>query len=182
MKRKALFLDRDGVINEDRRYVGSWKDFVFVPSIFPFLRRVQEAGFRLVIVTNQSGVARRYYSKEDYEKLTAQMLAAFSKEGVHIDGVFEAFCYAEGTDPLYTRGTYWRKPNAGMILEAAVKLDIDLSRSAMIGDKETDMLAAHEAGIPARFFLSRKEKEPSSLFQTIRNFDEAWQAMQGLLG
>ncbi|MCL2469842.1 MAG: HAD family hydrolase [Alphaproteobacteria bacterium] len=146
MQSRALFLDRDGIINEDRQFVGFQKDFVFKEGIFPFLRAVQNKGYRLVIVTNQSGVARGYYSVKDYEALTRWMLQELKKQGITIDLTLACFAY-EG-------GSFWRKPNPGMILEGAMQLNLDLARSAMVGDNVTDVQAAGAAHIGKAFLLT----------------------------
>lgn len=138
MKRRGLLLDRDGVINEDHGYVGTYDRFVFKAGIFPFLRAAQEKGYRLVVVTNQSGVARGYYTRADYEDLTARMQADLAAQGLRLDGVFACF---------ESEGSFWRKPNPGMILEAALRFDLDLSRSALVGDKDSDMQAGRAAGV-----------------------------------
>ncbi len=147
MKRRGLLLDRDGVINVDHGYVGAAKDFSFMPGLSPFLRRAQDLGYRLAIVTNQSGVARGYYTRADYDELTAYMLSSLAKEGLAFDLVLACFTHEEGADPALARASFWRKPNPGMILEAAMRLDLDLSASLMVGDKESDMKAGRAAGV-----------------------------------
>ncbi|MFA6279700.1 MAG: HAD family hydrolase [Bdellovibrionales bacterium] len=172
MKRKALFLDRDGVINEDVNFVGTVERFAFKQGIFAFLRAVQSLGYRLVVVTNQSGVARGLYTATDHETVTAHMLAALAHEGITIDAVETCYHHKDGTVPPYNRASFWRKPNAGMILDAAQRLGIDLTRSAMIGDREGDMLAAQNAGIPVRLLLSASAALPEGAAR-MASFDEA---------
>ncbi len=153
MKRRGLLLDRDGVINEDYGYISSFDRFDFKPEIFPFLRGAIDRGFRLAIVTNQSGVARGYYSEEDYENLTARIKEVLAGEGIVLDLVLASFTHPDGIEGTLRRVSFWRKPNPGMILEAAQKLNLDLSRSVMIGDKESDMRAALAAGVGASYWL-----------------------------
>ena len=172
MKKRALFLDRDGVINEDHGYIGTVDRFEFKKGIFDFLRAAQDLGYRLVIVTNQSGVARGMYTEKDHETVTVFMLDGLRKEGIAIDAVETCYEHTKGDVAHYNRESFWRKPNAGMILSAALRLDIDLSRSVMIGDKDSDMLAAQNAGIPTRLFFSQKESGPDGV-QNVRTFDEA---------
>lgn len=154
MKRPALFLDRDGVINVDKGYVGKIKDFVFMEGAFDFLRHAQNKGYRLIVVTNQSGVGRQYYTADDFNELMVWMIAELCKEGISIDGYYGCYFHEKAEDERYRRASYYRKPNPGMILDAAVQHNIDLSRSVMIGDKKSDMLAAQAAGVPQRLWLT----------------------------
>ena len=108
MAKRALLLDRDGVINIDHGYVGSIDKFVFISGIFPFLRQIQDIGYRLAILTNQAGVGRGYYTKTDYETLTAWMLEEFHKQHVFIDLVLASFEHPEGLADIYRRESYWR--------------------------------------------------------------------------
>lgn len=157
MNRPALFLDRDGVINEDKGYVGRSEDFVFMPGIFDFLRDAQNKGYRLIVVTNQSGVGRKYYSAQDFTDLMYWMIAQLKKERICIDGYYGCYCHEVAEEEEYRRGSYYRKPNPGMILDASIQHRIDLTRSIMIGDKKNDMLAAAAAGISTRLWLTDNE-------------------------
>jgi D-glycero-D-manno-heptose 1,7-bisphosphate phosphatase len=143
---KAAFLDRDGVINEDSGYVGRIKDFKFKDGIFELLKLLQNLGFTLFIVTNQSGIARGYYSEEDFYKLTEWMKEKFKKEGIEIKDV--RFCPHH---PDITGECECRKPKPGMILDLAEKYNIDLKNSIMIGDSDRDIEAAKRAGIEKTF-------------------------------
>ncbi|MDD3181948.1 MAG: HAD family hydrolase [Alphaproteobacteria bacterium] len=153
MKRKGLFLDRDGVINEDVGYIGQIDRFVFKPGIFDFLRKAQDHGYVLVIVTNQSGVARCFYTREDHLAVTRWMMKKFAEQGIVISGEYACFEHPDAKDPAYCRQSYWRKPNPGMILEAAVKLSIDLASSAMVGDTDRDLQAAQAAHVGQSLLL-----------------------------
>ncbi len=179
MRRRALFLDRDGVINEERGYVGSWDQFAFMPDVFDILVKAQDAGYRLVITTNQSGVARGYYNIADYEDLTRRMLDSFAAHGISIDMVLAGFCHELGVVPELARQSQWRKPNVGMAFEAATKLGLDLSRSAMIGDKDTDMQFAKNAGIPTRLWLTHGPYDPV-LGVGVPSLAAAWEAMKAM--
>lgn len=154
MNRPALFLDRDGVINVEKGYVGKIEDFEFMPHIFDFLHHARNKGYRLIVITNQSGVGRQYYSAEDFHTLMYWMIGELRKENIDIDGYYGCYYHDIAEDERYRRGSYYRKPNPGMILDAALQHRIDLSRSIMIGDKKTDMLAASAAGIPQRIWIS----------------------------
>jgi len=147
-ERPALFLDRDGVINVEKNYLHRAEDFEFIDGIFELCRRFQEKGYRIVVVTNQSGIARGYYGEEDFEALTRWMVEAFEKRGITIDGVYHCPHHPDISGPCTCR-----KPEPGMFLQAAKELDIDLKRSVMVGDSERDIVAAHRAGIEETYLL-----------------------------
>ena len=171
MLSRGLLLDRDGVINVDNGYVGTREQFQFIPGIFPFLRAAQDLGFRLAILTNQSGVARGHYSEADYNELTKWMLGEFAKEGIAIALVLACFEYAEGKVEAYRRPSFWRKPNPGMVLEAMQRLQLDPARSAFLGDYVRDMQAAEGGGIKTRLlFGDSKEPLPTGAV-AVRDFD-----------
>ncbi len=159
MKRKGLLLDRDGVINADHGYIGDWGRFSFLPGLFPFLRKAAGQGYVSAVVTNQSGVARSYYSLEDYEALTRKMREALRAEGIELALVLACFTHPEGDVPGLARESFWRKPNPGMILEAGLLLDLDLSRSVLIGDKVTDVQAGLAAGVGRNVLLGHEETD-----------------------
>ena len=149
MKNKAVFLDSDGVINEDKGYVHKIEDFYIYPEVFPALKKLQEAGYKLLIVTNQSGIALDYYTEEDFHKVTEHMLEELSKHGIKIDHVYYCPHHEEGTNPKYTMKCDCRKPNSGMIRNGIKDFNVDVSKSFLIGDKENDIKAAHKEGLKA---------------------------------
>ncbi|GAB5502378.1 D-glycero-alpha-D-manno-heptose-1,7-bisphosphate 7-phosphatase [Pyruvatibacter sp.] len=143
MTRRALFLDRDGIINVDKGYVHDAKDFEWMPGIFELARTAIDLDAALIVVTNQSGIARGYYTEEQYQTLTAWMCARFADEGVALTDVFHC-PHLKGPDGL---DHPMRKPNPGMLYAARDAHDIDMPASAMLGDKWTDMEAAIAAGV-----------------------------------
>jgi D-glycero-D-manno-heptose 1,7-bisphosphate phosphatase len=145
--RKAAFLDRDGVINQDKAYVHRWEDFEFVPGAIEGMRRLQQAGYAMVIVTNQSGLARGYYSEEQYQELTRALLVELARQGVQVDGVYHCPHHPKGSVPHLATDCDCRKPAPGMILQAARELGLSLADSILIGDKPTDIEAARAAGV-----------------------------------
>ncbi len=156
--RKAIFLDRDGVINEDFGYVHKVEDFCFLPGVFEALRHFKALGYKLILITNQSGIGRGYYSEEDFQKLTDWMQERLAKEGVRLDAIY--YC------PHHPQqGCDCRKPEPGMITQAAKEHGIDLTNSWMIGDKPSDIEAAKRAGVGHIILL--KKEGPKSLFDTI---------------
>ena len=159
--KKALFLDRDGVINEDAGYVYRREDFVFKDGIFEALRKFAQAGYALVVVTNQSGIGRGYYTLEQFDELCRFMLSEFEKEGVKIEKIYfcphapEALCGC-------------RKPEPGMLLKAANELNIDLARSIMIGDKDSDVRAGQSAGVGVNLKLGDRLKSVAEALEFLK--------------
>ena len=158
----VAFLDRDGVINVDSGYVGRWEDFEYLPEAIEGLKQLQSSGFELIVVTNQSGIARGYYSEDDFLALTKAMTADLSAKGVTLAAVY--YCpYLEDADlEPYRVASYLRKPEPGMLLKAAQEHDIDLSRSIMVGDKVSDMVAAERAGVPDRYHVTEGRPHEAS--------------------
>lgn len=149
ISKKALFLDRDGIINVDHGYVSRIEDFEFSKNIFTLLHLFKKENYLFFIVTNQSGIGRGYYSKEDFQKLTKNMLETLLKEGINITEVY--YCPHAPEEKCYCR-----KPSIGMIADTAKKYDIDFSKSWMIGDKQSDMDFARNAGIAHRIAIGNK--------------------------
>lgn len=156
---RGLLLDRDGVINVDSGYVGAAKDFVFMDGIFSLARRAAGLGYRLIVVTNQSGIARGYYDEAAFTALTRWMAARFADEGAPLAAVLHCPYLAGAPSGPYARHSFWRKPNPGMMLEASRRFDLDLSRSAMIGDQPSDMTAARRAGVGERIFFDGAKQD-----------------------
>jgi D-glycero-D-manno-heptose 1,7-bisphosphate phosphatase len=144
---KAVFLDRDGVINEDDGYVYRKEDFHFKEGIFDFLRGLKE--YQLFIVTNQSGIARGYYDEEQFHTLMQWVKEVFLEEGIVIVDI--AFCPHH---PNITGSCSCRKPQGGMILSLAEQYGINLSSSLLIGDKQSDIEAGHSAGVGRSFLFT----------------------------
>ena len=146
--RRALFLDRDGVINVDHGYVSRIEDFEFVAGVLDFIKAAQEKGYLPVVVTNQSGIGRGYYTAEAFERLTAYMLQKMREYGIVIDRSHVFHCPHAPDE-----GCGCRKPEPGMLLSAKARFDIDMAQSVMIGDKESDMEAAKHAGVGRSFLI-----------------------------
>jgi D-glycero-D-manno-heptose 1,7-bisphosphate phosphatase len=150
----ALFLDRDGVVNVDHGYVCRPEDFQFIDGIFDLCRAAQRQGYLIVVITNQAGIGRGYYSEADFAALTAWMVERFAAEGITIDGVYFCPFHPEHGVGPYKADAPCRKPNPGMILQAAEEHGIDLARSMLVGDKPSDIQAGVAAGV-GRLFLYR---------------------------
>ena len=155
--KKALFLDRDGVINVEKEYLYKIEDFEFIDGIFELIQHFMECGYLIFVVTNQSGIARGYYSEEDFEELTAWMLGAFYEHGIEITHVY--YCPHH---PDISGECSCRKPKPGMLLDAAKAFDIDLQHSVMIGDKERDIEAGLNAGVEESYLLDTEQKNKHS--------------------
>ena len=151
---KALFLDRDGVINIEKSYVYRIEDFEFITGIFDLCARARELGFRLFVITNQAGIARGYYTTADYETLTAWMLDEFASRGIHIEQVYYCPFHATAGIGEYRQDSFDRKPNPGMILQAEAAFKLDLPGSVLIGDKDSDMTAGRAAGVGYNVLLT----------------------------
>lgn len=175
---KGLLLDRDGVVNVDRGYVGHRDQFEFLPGLFPFLRAASDYGYRLAILTNQSGVARGLYASADFEALTGWMLGEFRRQAVTIDLVLGCYEHPEGIVAPYARESYWRKPNPGMVLEAVQRLRLDPAQSAFLGDQPRDMEAAAAGGV-RRCFLLNPVATLTAGATRVRDFDEALAFLRG---
>jgi len=155
-QKKAIFLDRDGVINRDTGYVFRWADFEFVPGAIAALRRLTEAGFTLIVITNQSGIARGYYTEQDVQTLTQAMTSYLSAQGVTITATYYCPHHISGTIAKYTRACDCRKPGPALLLQAASEHGLSLSESIMIGDKDSDIEAARAAGVGIAYLIDAK--------------------------
>ncbi|CAA0091273.1 D-glycero-alpha-D-manno-heptose-1,7-bisphosphate 7-phosphatase [BD1-7 clade bacterium] len=162
-RRPCLFLDRDGVINRDIAYAHKPEDITFVPGIFRLCRIFQRAGYRIVIVTNQSGIARGYYSEADFQHLTQWMHNEFRRRGITITATYHCPHHPNISGPCHCR-----KPAPGMLQRATKRYQLDVRHSVMIGDKTSDMQAAKAAGIKHRILISPEPLFRHSKMATMR--------------
>jgi D-glycero-D-manno-heptose 1,7-bisphosphate phosphatase len=149
----AVFLDRDGVLNEDRGYVHRWEDFSFLPGVIEALRQLQHKGYLLVVITNQSAVARGLCAEADVLALHERMRAFLRERGIELAGIYHCPHHPQGSVSDYAIACACRKPEPGMILRAAQAHGIDLSRSLLVGDKISDLEAGRAAGIPSLYLV-----------------------------
>ncbi len=168
-KRKVLFLDRDGTLNVERHYLYRTEDFELMPGICEVMREASARGFELVVITNQSGIARGYYTEQDYERLEEHMKAVLRQEGITLLDVLHC-PLLEGPD---------RKPEPGMFLRACERWNIDMARSMSLGDKERDVEAGLRAGVGCNVLLSTEGAptrathviaEPRDMIALIRQY------------
>jgi D-glycero-D-manno-heptose 1,7-bisphosphate phosphatase len=170
MNRCALFLDRDGVINVDRGYVCTPARFEIVPGIIELCRTASDLGYLNIVVTNQAGIGRGYYSEADFLAFTQWMCATLLEQDVHIAKVYHSPFHPEFGQGAYKRDSDCRKPAPGMILQAAQDFGLDLQRSVLLGDKESDMRAGLAAGVGCNVLYS-----PDSAAGKLSNSPLGWQ-------
>lgn len=150
MKNKALFLDRDGVINKEINYLFKIVDFKFNRGIFKICKEYISKGFIIIIITNQAGIARGLYNVKDFHKLTDWMISEFKKRNIKIHRVY--FCPHH---PDFTGNCDCRKPKPGLINNAVKDFNIDIEESVLIGDKHTDIQAGINAGIKNNYLIQK---------------------------
>jgi D-glycero-D-manno-heptose 1,7-bisphosphate phosphatase len=154
MPSKALFLDRDGVINIDHGYVHKPEDFEFVQGIFELVRVAKTKGYKVIVVTNQAGIGRGYYTEEQFQALTNWMCNQFELNSGCIDAVYFCPFHPEHGVGDYRRESDCRKPAPGMLLQAQKEHDIDLQTSIFVGDKPSDIAAGQAAGVGTIIYLN----------------------------
>ncbi len=169
---KCIFLDRDGVINKDSGYVYKWDDFEFLPGVIEALKDLTYHEISIVIVTNQSGIARGFYTEQDFLTLNGCMLEYFKTEGIQILDIFYCPHLISGIVPKYAADCACRKPKPGMFHLAFDKYNIDPLSSIMVGDKMSDIVAATNAGIHTSYLVGNQFQEslgvkPSFSFESL---------------
>lgn len=151
---RALLLDRDGVINKEKGYVHDRTNFEFIDGIFELGVIAKKHGYKIVVITNQAGIARGFYSEADFLKLTEWMLQQFEAEGISIDKVYYSPFHPTAGIGRYKKDHASRKPRPGMILRAKHELRLDLSNSILVGDKVSDIEAGIAAGVGCNILLA----------------------------
>jgi len=166
MARKAVFLDRDGVINAklpENRYVSRVSEFQFLSGAFEALQMLQDLGFVLVVITNQRGIARGLMTEDDLARVHGHMLSQLRENGISVQAIYHCpheefeFCGC-------------RKPEPGMILAAAQELDIDLTSSYMVGDSPSDVAAGKRAGVRAIRIGNHRDEDADAVFGSLLDF------------
>ncbi len=158
---RALFLDRDGVINIDSGYIWRPEDFLFIDGVFEACRKARDMGYLLVVVTNQAGIGRGLYSEEDFHTLSDWMTERFRDEDVEIARVYFAPTHPEEGIGVYKRESPDRKPGPGMLLKARDAFGIDMAASAIVGDRHTDIEAGRSAGVGVKILVDGEEPDTS---------------------
>lgn len=168
--KKALFLDRDGVVNVEKNYLYKVEDFEFIEGIFELCKHYADLGYLIFIVTNQSGISRAYYSKKDFDILTDWMIGEFKNYGIVISKVY--YCPHH---PDTSGNCSCRKPEPGMILNAKREFNLDLSRSLIVGDKERDIEAGMNAGMKETYlFDENNEIQSSKATKIVSKLNDIW--------
>ncbi|AFP85080.1 D-glycero-beta-D-manno-heptose 1,7-bisphosphate 7-phosphatase [secondary endosymbiont of Ctenarytaina eucalypti] len=153
----AIFLDRDGTINADTGYVHEIDNFQFIDGVIKAMQELKKIGFALIVVTNQSGLARGLFSKKQFMRLTAYMKQSLAYFDVHLDAIYFCPHHPKAEVKLLRQECDCRKPKPGMLLKAQSYLHIDMAASYMVGDKLDDMLAGKAAGVGTRVLLCSKK-------------------------
>ena len=167
---KVLFLDRDGVINVEKDYLYKIADFVFIDGILDLCKYYESHGYIIVVVTNQSGIARKFYTEEDFLILTKWMINEFSNNGVTINKVYHCPHH-----PSISGACKCRKPHPGMLLRLEEEFDVDYANSIIIGDKERDIEAGLNAGINETYlFCEDKNISESKATKIVSNLNDIW--------
>ena len=173
-KSKALVLDRDGVVNHEVGYLYQSKDVRWVDGIIPLCKTAQSLGYKLVIVTNQSGIARGLYTQQQFHDLMHWMRAELEISGVTLDAIYHCPYHPEHGIGEFKREHEDRKPSPGMLLRAARDLNLDLTQSVLIGDRCSDIAAANAAHLKQAFLLAGTESTPCpGTYTPINSLTEA---------
>jgi D-glycero-D-manno-heptose 1,7-bisphosphate phosphatase len=182
MKARALFLDRDGVVNEEVGYLHRAEEVRFVDGIFSLCRTAVGLGYRLIVVTNQAGIARGYYTEADFEVLMEFMRGELRSEGVELDAVYYCPFHPEHGVGKYKQEHEDRKPGTGMLRRGAREFGVELDESVLVGDRCSDVAAANAAGLRQAFLIGETEAgECGGRFVKVESLAEVerWLVEQG---
>ncbi len=182
MSARALFLDRDGIINEEVGYLYRADDVRFVPGIFDLCRTAQALQYRLIVVTNQAGIARGLYTEADFHILTDWMQQQFELRSVKLDAVYYCPFHPQHGVGRYKQDHADRKPGIGMLRRGAAQFGLELQQSVLVGDRCSDIAAANTAGLREAFLMGDIEKQPCpGRYRSVRALAdvEAWLSAEG---
>lgn len=165
---KALFLDRDGVINHDTGYLSKIKDLRFIKGIFKFCRKANEKGYKIIIITNQSGIGRGYYTSKEFKKLMNYIIQEFNRRNIEILDYFYSpyFKYSKYSKFRSIKFKRMRKPNIGMVVNAKKKYNLNLKKSIFIGDSKADLELAKKINFKCFLFLNKLKTKMLNKFIT----------------
>lgn len=155
---KAAFLDRDGVINEEVNYLSDTRHFRFIEGVEEAIRRLINCGYEIVIITNQAGIAKGHLTAHDYYEVTEFLVSGLERSGLKVLGIYHCPHHPTATLPLFRKRCSCRKPAPGLFLRAISQFQIDPAISVMVGDKRSDLEAAHSAGITRNFLVRSGHK------------------------
>ena len=180
--KKIIFLDRDGVINIDKSYLYLWENFEFTYRAIDALKLLKKANFDFIIITNQSGIARGFFTEKEYKSLTKKLLNYLKKKDIDILDIFYCPHHPQGKIKEFSIRCDCRKPNPGMLFNAQRKYDLDLGRSFIIGDKPEDMLAGKNAGINNRLLIkSRYFNTSDKMLFTNQIFENLYDCAKSII-
>ena len=162
MMNKALFLDRDGVVNKEKNYLYKIEDFEFIDGVFDTCRYFQDKGYLIIIITNQAGIARGKYTEKDFAILTNWMIKEFEKENIKISKVYHCPHH-----PDFSGECECRKPSIGMLVDAKKEFDIDFENSILVGDKNSDIESGINAGIHQNYLITSGHKINNNEFDVV---------------
>lgn len=165
---RALFLDRDGVLNVDHGYIGAIERFDPIPGVFEALTRAIALDYRLIVITNQSGIARGYFSAAEYAAVERHMIELFAAHAIHFSGIYHCPHHPGGVWSELAVTCDCRKPAPGMILRACIEHDIDPARSVLVGDKMSDLAAGRAANVGHCFLVGAAPQGPTA-FRSLRD-------------
>jgi D-glycero-D-manno-heptose 1,7-bisphosphate phosphatase len=182
LMRKALFLDRDGVINIDRDFVSRIEDFEWSDGIFELVAAARAADYLPIVITNQSGIGRGFYSEDDFERLTDWMCGEFRSRGAAIERVYHGPFHPDAVHERYRADHPWRKPKPGMIFAARDEFSLDLGASALIGDRWSDIEAGLAAGVGTNIVIGSALAQPLPIAHQINRLESVADAQRFLFG
>lgn len=166
MANKAFLLDRDGVIIKNKSYLSSADEVEILPGVYDAIKKINDANYRCIVVTNQSGIARGIITLEQLHKIHDRISVLLSKQGARIDAFYYCPHHPAGKVPDFSKKCECRKPDIGLILQAARDYDLDLSHSILVGDNETDMQAGQKAGCKS-FLLNVQSNKSVTLLDVV---------------
>jgi D-glycero-D-manno-heptose 1,7-bisphosphate phosphatase len=169
-KNRAVFLDRDGTINEEVGYLSQPENIRILPDVTEAIKVLKAAGYRILVVTNQSGVARGYYTEEDVQLINEKINQLLMKSGTSIDAFFYCPHHSNGVIAEYSYACHCRKPESGLMLEAAEQFNLDLTKSFIIGDKLIDLQMAEYLGARAILVLTGYGEQEWKKYQDTSSF------------
>tara|TARA_Y100000389_G_scaffold197899_1_gene233387 strand:- start:9819 stop:10379 length:561 start_codon:yes stop_codon:yes gene_type:complete len=172
-KDKALFLDRDGVINEDYGHVYKIDKFHLIENIEILIKKAIEDDYKIIIITNQAGIGKQLYSNADFQKLTNHMKYIFLNYDCHIDAVYHCPYHPTEGIGIYLKDSYDRKPNPGMFLKAQKEFNLDMNKSICIGDKISDLEAGKNALVKTNILFNKDKIKKIHNFKEINCLTEA---------
>ena len=177
---KVAFLDRDGVLNVDFGYVHTWKKFIWVPGAIQAMQKLSNLDFKLIIITNQSGIARGFYTEKDFGELMKAVVNELLTYKIEILDFFYCPHHIDGILKRYKIKCECRKPKPGLIKQALAKYRIDLNNSILIGDQESDIIAGETAGVGKCILVDSCKKVLEKNSDEIINFKGILSAVKSL--